>query len=210
MTQNPVVISHPLVQHKLSHLRMKETVSGDFRRLLKELTMLLAYEVTKDLPLVERSIQTPLQQMNVPVLAGEVSLISILRAGNGMLDGMLEVLPSAKVGHIGIYREPTTLCPVEYYFKVPPELSASTVILVDPMLATGNSAAAAISRLKDENALSIRFVCLVASPAGVERTRREHPDVQIFTAAVDERLDARGYIVPGLGDAGDRIYGTSH
>jgi uracil phosphoribosyltransferase len=189
---------------------MKETVSGDFRRLLKELTMLLAYEVTKDLPLVERSIQTPLQQMNVPVLAGEVSLISILRAGNGMLDGMLEVLPSAKVGHIGIYREPTTLCPVEYYFKVPPELSASTVILVDPMLATGNSAAAAISRLKDENALSIRFVCLVASPAGVERTRREHPDVQIFTAAVDERLDARGYIVPGLGDAGDRIYGTSH
>jgi uracil phosphoribosyltransferase len=188
---------------------MEETSSSDFRRLLKEVSMLLAYEVTRDLPLTKRSVKTPIVEMSAPVIDGKnIVLVSILRAGNGILDGMLELIPTARVGHIGLYRDPQTLTPVEYYFKMPPDISQRDVIVVDPMLATGNSAAAAISRLKQVKPLSIKFVCLIASPEGVDLFCQEHPDVPVYTASVDERLDEHGYIVPGLGDAGDRIYGT--
>lgn len=208
-SKNLTVVSHPLVQHKLSLMRMEETPSADFRRLLRELSMLMAYEVTRDIPLTMVDIKTPVTSMKAPVIDGKkITLVSILRAGNGILDGMLELIPSARVGHIGIYRDPETLTPVEYYFKMPPDMSQRDVIIIDPMLATGNSAAAAISRIKGLKPLSIKFVCLIASPEGVDLLREEHPDVPIFTASVDEKLNDHGYIVPGLGDAGDRIYGT--
>lgn len=187
---------------------MEDTESPDFRRLLRELSVLLAYEVTRTLPTRKIEIQTPVATCHAPVLDAKIVLVSILRAGNGILDGMLDVIPSARVGHIGLYRDPKTLAPVEYYFKMPPDISQRDVIVVDPMLATGNSAAAAVTRIKSLNPKSIRFVCLVASPEGVELFCDEHPDVALFTASVDEKLNDHGYIVPGLGDAGDRIYGT--
>ena len=208
-SQPVTVVSHPLVQHKLTLMRLEETPSAEFRRLLRELSMLMAYEVTRDIPLTKVDINTPVAKTKSPVIDGKkITLVSILRAGNGILDGMLELIPSARVGHIGIYRDPTTLAPVEYYFKMPPDISQRDVIVVDPMLATGNSAAAAISRIKGLKPQSIKFVCLIASPEGVDLLREEHPDVPIFTASVDENLDEHGYIIPGLGDAGDRIYGT--
>jgi len=208
-SQPVTVVSHPLVQHKLTLMRMQETPSAEFRRLLRELSMLMAYEVTRDIPLTKVEISTPVAKTKSPVIDGKkITLVSILRAGNGILDGMLELIPSARVGHIGIYRDPTTLAPVEYYFKMPPDISQRDVIVVDPMLATGNSAAAAISRIKGLKPQSIKFVCLIASPEGVDLLREEHPDVPIFTASVDEKLNEHGYIIPGLGDAGDRIYGT--
>ena len=207
--KNVTVISHPLVQHKLTLMRMEDTCCADFRRLLREVSMLLAYEVTRDLPLLNITIKTPVTEMQSPIIDGKkITLVSIIRAGNGILDAMLELIPSARVGHIGIYRDPATLTPVEYYFKMPPEISQRDVVVVDPMLATGNSAAAAISRVKQLTPLSIKFVCLIASPEGLELLQNEHPDVPIFTAAIDKKLNEHGYIVPGLGDAGDRIYGT--
>ncbi len=207
--KNCTVINHPLVQHKLSIMRMEETPSAEFRRLLREISMLLAYEVTRDLPLTKVEIKTPITTMKAPVIDGKkITLVSVLRAGNGILDGMLELIPSARVGHIGLYRDPATLAPVEYYFKMPPDISQRDVIVVDPMLATGNSAAAAVSRIKSLAPLSIKFVCLIASPEGLEVFTDAHPDVHVFTASVDEKLNDHGYIVPGLGDAGDRIYGT--
>ena len=206
---NVTIVSHPLVQHKLTYMRMESTPSAEFRRLLREVSMLLAYEVTRDLPLTNIEVKSPLVTCQSPVIEGKkIVLISILRAGNGILDGMLELIPSARVGHIGLYRDPHTLRPVEYYFKVPPDIAERDVIVVDPMLATGNSAAAAISRIKSVKPHSIKFVCLIASPEGIDLFCDEHPDVPVFTASVDEKLDEHGYIVPGLGDAGDRIYGT--
>lgn len=207
--KNVTVINHPLVQHKLTLMRMESTPTAEFRRLLREVSMLLAYEVTRDLPLAMVDITTPIKRMKAPIIDGKkITLVSILRAGNGILEGMLELIPSARVGHIGLYRDPATLTPVEYYFKMPPEMSKRDVIVVDPMLATGNSAAAALARLKALNLPSIKFVCLIASPEGIDLVSSEHPDVPIYTAAVDEQLNEHGYIVPGLGDAGDRIYGT--
>jgi uracil phosphoribosyltransferase len=206
---NVTVITHPLVQNKLSLMRMESTSTAEFRRLLRELSMLLAYEVTRDLPMKKVPITTPVAQMDAPVLAGRaLTLVSILRAGNGLLEGMLELIPSARVGHIGLYRDPETLKPVEYYFKMPPDISERDVVVVDPMLATGGSAVAAVSRIKKLSPRSIKFVCIVASPEGVAALIKEHPEVPIFTASVDEGLNEHGYIVPGLGDAGDRIYGT--
>lgn len=203
------IVRHPLVQHKLTLIRDESTSTAGFRRLLREISMLLAYEVTRDLPLEMVSIRTPLQEIKSPVIEGKkIVLVSILRAGNGLLDGMLELIPSARVGHIGLYRDPATLTPVEYYFKMPPAMNERQVIVVDPMLATGNSAAAAVSRIKMLKPLAIKFVCLLASPEGIDLFSGEHPDVPIYTAAVDEKLNEHGYILPGLGDAGDRIYGT--
>jgi uracil phosphoribosyltransferase len=209
MAEHLTVIDHPLVQHKLTLMRKKSTPTGQFRRLLREISHLLAYEVTRDLPLVTKTVETPMQEMQAPVLAGKkLALVSILRAGNGLLDGVLELIPSARVGFVGLYRDEETLKPVQYYFKVPKALSDRTVIALDPMLATGNSSAAAIDLLKKAGAKDIRFVCLLAAPEGVARMKEAHPDVPIFTASVDERLDEKGYITPGLGDAGDRMYGT--
>ena len=206
---NVTVISHPLVQHKLTYMRMESTSTTDFRRLLREISMLLAYEVTRNFSLTTIPIRTPVTEMNAPVLAGkQTTLVSILRAGNGILDGMLELLPAARVGHIGLYRDPNTLAPVEYYFKMPSDVADRDIIVVDPMLATGNSAAAAVSRLKALNPPSIKFVCLIASPEGSDLFCDEHPDVPVYTASIDEKLNEYGYIVPGLGDAGDRIFGT--
>lgn len=208
-TKHVTVVTHPLVQHKLTLMRMESTPTSEFRRLLREVSMLLAYEVTRDLPLTTTSIKTPVQAMQAPIIDGKKTvLVSILRAGNGILEGMLELIPSARVGHIGLYRDPQTLTPVEYYFKMPPDMHQRDVIVVDPMLATGNSAAAAISRLKALKPQSVKFVCLIASPEGVDLLSSEHPGVPIYTASVDEKLNDHGYIVPGLGDAGDRIYGT--
>ncbi len=206
---NVTVVSHPLVQHKLTLMRRKETPSSEFRLLLREIALLLAYEVTRDLPLTVRPIETPLAEMDAPALAGKkLCIVSILRAGNGILEGILDLIPSARVGHIGLYRNPETLEPVEYYFKVPHDIADRPVIVVDPMLATGHSASAAISRLKDRGAANIRYVCLLAAPEGVRALGEAHPDVPIFTASIDSHLNDHGYIVPGLGDAGDRIYGT--
>lgn len=203
------VVEHPLVQHKLSLMREKSTPTATFRQLLRETSLLLAYEVMRDLPLEMREIETPLARMQAPVLEGKkLVLISILRAGNGLLDGMLDLVPSARVGHIGLYRDPETLEPVEYYFKVPNMLDARPVIVVDPMLATGNSAAAAVQKIKDAGAREVKFVCLLAAPEGIEAFAKVHPDVAIYTAAVDDHLNDHGYIVPGLGDAGDRMFGT--
>lgn len=204
-----VVVDHPLVQHKLTLMRQRETPTSEFRRLVREVSLLLAYEITRDLPLETRRIETPLMPMEAKVLAGKkVCLISILRAGNGLLDGMLDLIPSARVGHVGLYRDPTTLKPVEYYYKVPQDIAERPVIIVDPMLATANSAVAAVDRVKRSGVTDIKLACLLAAPEGVTRMRDTHPDVTIYTAAVDERLNDHGYILPGLGDAGDRIYGT--
>lgn len=203
------VVEHPLVKHKLSLMRQKDTATAKFRQLLNEISMLLGYEVTRDLPLEHVEIETPIQHMQAPILAGKkLVLISILRAGNGLLEGMLDLMPSARVGHVGLYRDPKTLVAVEYYLKVPPELANRQVLMLDPMLATGNSAVAAVSRIKEAGAKNIRMVCLLAAPEGVATFHEAHPDVPIFTAALDSHLNDHGYIVPGLGDAGDRIYGT--
>ncbi len=209
MHNNVILIDHPLVRHKLSLMRRKDASTAEFRRLMREIGTLLAYEVTRDLPLIDEEIETPLAAMQTQVLEGKkLCLVSILRAGTGILDGMLDLLPSARVGHIGLYRDPQTLAAVEYYYKVPEDLADRMVIVVDPMLATGNSAVAAVHRLKDSGAGTIKFVCVVAAPEGVTTFKEAHPDVPVFTAAVDQWLDDHGYIVPGLGDAGDRLYGT--
>jgi uracil phosphoribosyltransferase len=210
MTPEVHLIQHPLVQHKLTIMRREETHTQDFRRLLKEISMLLAYEVTRDLPLKYETIQTPMTEMSAPMLAADkkMVIVSILRAGQGLLDGMIELIPTAKVGHIGLYREPTTLMAVEYYLKLPPDVEQRDMFVVDPMLATGNSAVAAVDRLKEASPASIRFVCLLAAPEGIQHFHEQHPDVPIFTAAIDQGLDNHGYIIPGLGDAGDRLYGT--
>ncbi|MFD1883055.1 uracil phosphoribosyltransferase [Paracoccus pacificus] len=209
MTEHLTIVSHPLVQHKLSIMRNKDTSTAGFRRLLREISLLLAYEVTRGLELTTTRIETPLGPMDAPILDGKkLALISILRAGNGLLDGILELIPAARVGFVGLYRDPETLQPVQYYYKVPAELEDRMVIVVDPMLATGNSSAAAIDLLKKSGARNIAFLCLLAAPEGVARMREAHPDVPIFTAALDEKLNDHGYIVPGLGDAGDRMFGT--
>jgi uracil phosphoribosyltransferase len=209
MTAPVHVISHPLVQHKLTLMRRKETPTAEFRRLLREISLLLAYEVTRDLPLTTERIQTPVASMDAPVLEGKkICVVSILRAGNGILDGILDLIPSARVGHIGLYRDPTTLVPVDYYMKVPNDIGARPTIVVDPMLATGQSAAAACQRLKDVGARQIRLVCLLSAPEGIATFQSQHDDIPIFTAAIDERLNEHAYIVPGLGDAGDRLFGT--
>ncbi|MDH3451684.1 MAG: uracil phosphoribosyltransferase [Gammaproteobacteria bacterium] len=203
------IVDHPLVQHKLTLMRRKEESTSKFRQLLREISLLLAYEVTRDLPLSTREIETPLAAMEAPVLAGKkLCFVSVLRAGNGLLDGMLDLLPSARVGHVGLYRDPKTLVAVEYYYKVPQDIGERLTIVVDPMLATANSAIAAVQRLKEGGAKRLKFVCLLAAPEGVRAFNQAHPDVDLYTAAVDQRLDENGYIVPGLGDAGDRIYGT--
>ena len=204
-----VVVDHPLVQHKLALMRMKETPVAEFRRLVREVALLIGYEITRDLPLEERDIETPLMPARVKMLAGKkVCLISILRAGNGLLDGMLDLMPSARVGHVGLYRDPATLRPVEYYYKVPADIAERPVIVVDPMLATANSAVAAVDRIKRDGVTDIKMACLLAAPEGVRRMSEAHPDVTVYTAAVDRGLNDHGYILPGLGDAGDRIYGT--
>lgn len=209
MTDHLTVVKHPLVQHKLSLMRDQETSTAVFRQLLREISQLLAYEVTRDLPMTTKRIQTPMRAMDAPVLAGKkLALVSILRAGNGLLDGVLELIPSARVGFVGLYRDEETLKPIEYYFKVPDGLQERLVIAVDPMLATGNSSVAAIDRLKQAGATNIRFLCLLAAPEGVERMLQAHPDVPIVTAALDDKLNEMGYIMPGLGDAGDRMFGT--
>jgi len=203
------VIDHPLVQHKLSLMRRKETPTASFRQLLREISLLLGYEVTRDLPTGTEKIETPMASMDATVLTGKkLVLISVLRAGNGLLEGMLDLVPSARVGHVGLYRDPHTLVAVEYYFKVPEELSERPIIVVDPMLATGNSSIAAVQRIKEAGGKQIKFVCLLAAPEGVKEFQQAHPDVPIFTAAVDDHLNEHGYILPGLGDAGDRLYGT--
>jgi uracil phosphoribosyltransferase len=203
------LVNHPLVQHKLSLMRVRDCSTKGFRELLNEIGMLLCYEVTRDLPLELIDIQTPVAPMKAPMIAGKkLTLAPILRAGVGFLDGMLALVPSARVAHIGLYRDPTTLAAVEYYFKAPNDLSDRTVILMDPMLATGNSACAAATLLKARGASDIRFVCLLAAPEGVAQFQKQHADIPIWTAAIDERLNDHGYIVPGLGDAGDRMFGT--
>jgi uracil phosphoribosyltransferase len=209
MSSSLIVINHPLIQHKLTYMRSRETTTDNFRRLLREISQMLAYEVTRDLLTEMIAIDTPLASMESPTISGKkLCLVSILRAGNGMLDGMLEVLPAARVGHIGLYRDHATLQPVEYYFKMPDDISERLVIVVDPMLATGNSAIAALARLKQAGAVAIKYVCLLAAPEGVAALMSAHPDVTITTTAVDDYLDDHGYIVPGLGDAGDRMFGT--
>lgn len=208
-TTNVTVIDHPLVQHKLTLLRQKERSTSSFRTLLAEISMLLVYEVTRDLPLVYQEIETPLATMRAPLIDGKkVVLLNILRAGTGMVEGMLRILPSARVGQIGLYRDPETLGAIEYYFKVPNEMSDRDVLVVDPMLATGNSAVAAVERVKTANPRSIKFVCLLAAPEGLVNFREAHPEVPVYTASIDERLNDHGYILPGLGDAGDRLFGT--
>ncbi|MBL4579283.1 MAG: uracil phosphoribosyltransferase [SAR324 cluster bacterium] len=209
MPDNLQVINHPLVQHKLSLMRKKSTSTQSFRTLIREVGTLLAYEVTKDLPLIYEEIETPLMKMDAPFLEGKkLCLVSILRAGNGLLDGFMELLPSARVGHIGLYRDPETLVAVEYYMKLPDLINQRLVLALDPMLATGHSSAAAVTRLKENGAENIRFVCLLAAPEGIEYFNKVHPDVPIFVAAIDEKLNDHAYILPGLGDAGDRIFGT--
>ena len=208
-TKHLTIVDHPLVQHKLTLMRDKSTSTAGFRQLLREISLLLAYEVTRELPVTYQRIETPLQPMDAPVLEGKkLALVSILRAGNGLMDGILELIPSARVGFVGLYRDPQTLQPVQYYSKLPKELDARMTIVVDPMLATGNSSAAAIDLIKAAGATNIKFLCLLASPEGVARMAEAHPDVQIVTASLDEKLDEHGYIVPGLGDAGDRMFGT--
>jgi uracil phosphoribosyltransferase len=206
---NVHLVDHPLVQHKLSLMRRKDASTNSFRRLLNELSMLMAYEITRDMPMQEVEVETPLETMTTKVIDGKkVVLVSILRAGNGILEGMLTVIPGARVGHIGLYRDPKTLTAVEYYFKMPSEMENRDIIVVDPMLATGNSAIAAVERLKEMKPKSIKFVCLLTCPEGIKALQTAHPDVPIYTAAIDRELDSHGYILPGLGDAGDRIFGT--
>lgn len=209
MQSATVVIDHPLVQHKLTVLRDRETSTSKFRGVLRELSLLLAYEVTRDLPLTRRRIETPLEAMDAPVLEGKkLCFVSVLRAGNGLLEGMLDLVPTARVGHVGMYRDPETLEPVEYYFKVPSALDERIVIVVDPMLATGHSAAGAVARLKEAGAKEIRFLALLAAPEGLRAFHSRHPEVPVYTAAVDRELNEKAYILPGLGDAGDRMFGT--
>ena len=203
------LIDHPLVQHKLTLMRRKDASTNSFRTLLNELSMLMAYEVTRDMEVSYVEIETPMEKMQAPTIDGKkLALISILRAGNGILDGMLQVVPGARVGHIGLYRDPKTLEAVEYFFKVPQNMHERDVIMVDPMLATGNSAAAAVTRIKKTHPKSIKFLCLLTCPEGVAAMRSAHPDVHIYTASIDRQLNEDGYILPGLGDAGDRIFGT--
>ncbi len=203
------VVDHPLVQHKLTLMRDKKRSTKGFRQLLHEIGMLLCYEVTRDLPLELIEIETPLAPMKAPMLAGKKLVFApILRAGMGFVDGMLELVPSARVAHIGLYREPKTLVAVEYYFKSPEDVADRLVIVMDPMLATANSAIAAVDRLKERGCRNMRFLCLLAAPEGIDKFHAHHPDVHIWTAAIDDHLDSHGYIVPGLGDAGDRVYGT--
>lgn len=203
------VADHPLIQHKLSLMRMKQTPTAQFRALLRETSLLLAFEAMRDLVIGSVEIETPLERVQAPMLEGKkLCLISILRAGNGLLEGMLDLVPSARVGHIGLYRDPKTLVPVEYYLKLPDRMAERDVIVVDPMLATGNSAAAAVSRIKEEGAQRLKFVALLAAPEGIKAFHEVHPDVPIVTAAIDRELNDHGYILPGLGDAGDRLYGT--
>ncbi|MFK7855325.1 MAG: uracil phosphoribosyltransferase [Granulosicoccus sp.] len=203
------LVTHPLVQHKLTLMRRKEQSSSAFRALLREISWLLCFEVTRDLALVDTPIETPVEAMQAPTLKGrKLAFISILRAGNGMLDGMLDVIPSARVGHVGLYRDPETLEAVEYYYKVPSNMDQRLIVVVDPMLATANSAISAVHRLKQGGAKDMRFVCLISAPEGIKAFNEAHPDVPIVTAAVDSQLNDHGYIVPGLGDAGDRIFGT--
>ena len=209
MANDVTVVDHPLVRHKLTLMRQKETPTAQFRQLLREISLLLGHEATRDLPEEMVRIETPLTAVDMPMISGKkLVLVSILRAGNGLLEGMLDLAPSARVGHVGLYRDPETLVAVEYYFKVPESLGDRLVSAVDPMLATGNSAIAAIERLKQAGAERIKFVCLLAAPEGIEAFREAHPDVPIITAAIDSHLNDHGYIVPGLGDAGDRLYGT--
>ena len=206
---NVHLINHPLVQHKLTLMRRKDASTNTFRRLLNELSSLMAYEVTRDMSMQDVEIETPLETMTAKVIDGKkLVFVSILRAGNGILEGMLSVVPGARVGHIGLYRDPKTLTAVEYYFKMPKDMQERDVVIVDPMLATGNSAIAAVARLKELNPKSIKFVCLLTCPEGVAALQAAHPDVAIYTAAIDRQLNSHGYIVPGLGDAGDRIFGT--
>lgn len=207
--QNVTVIDHPLVQHKLSLMRKKETSTAGFRRLLAEISLLLGYEVTRDLPLTKQTIETPLTSFDAPILDGKkVVLVPILRAGLGFQDGILPLIPSARVAHVGLYRDPKTLEAVEYYFKAPEHMEDRDVIIVDPMLATGNSAVAAIERVAQCAPKSIKFLCLLAAPEGIKHVHSRFPEVPIFTASIDSHLNEKGYIVPGLGDAGDRLYGT--
>ena len=209
MDQHLTIVNHPMVQHKLTYMRDQSTSTNHFRQLLRETSQLLAYEVTRNLNMGTKRINTPMQEIDSPVVAGKkLALISILRAGNGLLDGVLDLIPSARVGFVGLYRDEETLKPVKYYFKVPNQLEERLVIAVDPMLATGNSSVAAIDMLKEAGATNIRFLCLLAAPEGVARMKQAHPDVPIITASVDERLNEKGYIMPGLGDAGDRMFGT--
>ena len=203
------VVSHPLVQHKLTLMRERDTSTAGFRQLLREISLLLAYEVTRDLPLEEVEIETPLARMQTPILSGRKLVFApILRAGMGFVDGMLDLVPSARIAHIGLYRDPKTLQAVEYYFKAPPDVAERLVVVLDPMLATANSAVAAVDRLKERGCKELRLVCLLAAPEGIERFHGAHPEVPIWTAAIDSHLDSHGYIVPGLGDAGDRMFGT--
>jgi uracil phosphoribosyltransferase len=207
--QGVTVVEHPLVQHKLTLMRDKQRSTKGFRQLLNEIGMLLCYEVTRDLPLELAEIETPLATMKAPMLAGKKLVFApILRAGVGFLDGMLDLVPSARVAHIGLYRDPKTLVAIEYYFKAPDDVAERLVVVMDPMLATANSAIASVDRLKERGCHNIRFVCLLAAPEGIEKFHAHHPDVHVWTAAIDSHLDAHGYIVPGLGDAGDRMYGT--
>ena len=203
------VVDHPLVQHKLTIMRDKETSTAGFRRLLREISLLLGYEVTRDLELTTKTIETPMQTMEAPTLEGKkLVFASVLRAGNGLLEGLLDLVPAARVAHVGLYRDHETLEAVEYFFKAPSDLGDRLVIVVDPMLATANSAIAAIDKLKGRGATNLRYLCLLAAPEGIERFTTAHPDVPVFTAAIDSHLNDTGYIVPGLGDAGDRMYGT--
>ena len=209
MHDNLTVVDHPLIAHKLTLMRDKNAPSAVFRQLLREISLLLGYEVLRDLPLTTKSIETPVEAMEAPILKGrKLALVSILRAGNGLLDGMLDLVPGARVGHIGLYRDARTLQPVEYFLKLPDHMSERSVIAVDPMLATGNSVAFAIKRLKESGAKDIRLMTLLAAPEGIEALAKSHPDVRIFTASLDSHLNDHGYIVPGLGDAGDRMFGT--
>ena len=209
MLDHLTVVSHPLVQHKLTLMREKDTSTASFRQLLREISLLLAYEVTRELPMTTKRIETPLCEMDAPAIEGKkLALVSILRAGNGLLDGILELVPAARVGFVGLYRDPETLQPVQYYCKLPEQLEDRVTIVVDPMLATGNSSAAAVDLIKAKGAKNIRFLCLLAAPEGVARMKEAHPDVPIVTASLDSHLNDHGYIVPGLGDAGDRMFGT--
>ncbi|RVU83577.1 uracil phosphoribosyltransferase [Leucothrix sargassi] len=209
MSTNAHIIDHPLIQHKLTLMRRHDTSTRSFRQLVNEIAALLCYEVTRDLPLTTERIQTPMEEMDAPILAGKkLCFVSVLRAGNGLLDGMLNLIPSARVGHVGLYRDHDTLEAKEYFYKVPEDMPDRLVIAVDPMLATGNSAITAIQRLKEGGATNIRFLCLLAAPEGVEAFTKAHPDVPLYTAAIDRQLNESGYILPGLGDAGDRIFGT--
>jgi len=209
MDSQITIVDHPLVQHKLTLMRDKEQPTAYFRQLLRETALLLAYEVTRDLPLETKRVETPIEVMDAPVLSGKkLCFVSVLRAGNGLLEGMLDLLPSARVGHVGLYRNPETLEAVEYYYKVPQDIGERLVIVVDPMLATANSGIAAVDRLKQGGARQLKFVCLLAAPEGVAAFTAAHPDVPLYTAALDRELNEHGYILPGLGDAGDRIYGT--